>query len=908
MKKFSFSLILVLVLCFSIFMAGCLGGSSSSSDPVEKTYGIAVDPYIVGAQFAEYTPDGERVQFSTYSNANGQFEFTSEVSEGNYIIMTERGTHLGEPYTGPILQRKVEANPNLINGKYIASPLTTVVAKGDNAADIATLFTDNDIEITEEDIYDDPMFGIDPDGTALSNVSKLQAAIAANAALKIMENKGGNFSDYVPDIADVITTSLNRDIITVPDGMPEVKNSVIIKTSIAVTKYIEENTDAIFDETTGDDEITSLKNTIEKVAKANYFAENQSIINSILDNDWDDFGLADIGITKESFDKISDNKTIFLDVTEDSYSFKTYYEETDEPTFEFTEAELNGKNFQYEGESNTEYMIFESQQAFGQVGFIDPNDDDNSGPGKWTITNLGRIKLEADTVYYMEKTAVDDNNWTVDFWAVDNPASKSTITMQPIQYPSLTQDEFDGFVFSNKSEMLYITQNGTNVEVASADEDEISKENVIFLNDDGYFSVSLTEDGKTIDAKIHVLSKNSNDYNVLLIGKNGNEIVDLWVATWQKILDLELYTDLTVANLEGKSYSFNAGEHEGYVEFLADGVFYNSIGDVNGEWELVEYAGEKIIKVTTENDEIEYVFVDSDSLFDEGKIYLYVLTDGLTNPPAKIAATVGPPKPKFTASDVSGKTFQLNEDPANLKYLFFEDSTNLFHITDNTTSYSGNYSITERGLINIIIDGVDTFIEKVETIDNDGWDVKYGPLTEANSVDGEVCQLQTIQTTATDFAGFYYDDINSPTELIYVSNTNAGILNLENLWPLSYESISVSENTVSFIKDEGDYKDTIFTFIEKKSDTENVFKVLHIEKDSNNPYTTTKFEILELEKEFDFDFDSFAKADIDNKTMVFSDNTYRDFCKDEGAYQYFESTLNFMDFTNSGWNVYDFAG
>ena len=183
-KSFRFNVLLFFLITVSILFSGCGGGSSSDPAPVTTSYGIAVDPYLVGAQFAEFDSDGDWIQNSTLSDSNGQFSFVNAVSTGNTIKMIKRGTHLGEAYTGPILERLVETNPTLVNGKYIASPLTTVVAKGNTVSSIATLFTNNGIAISESDIYADPMAGIDSTTNVLSNVEKTSGCYSNCCSVK----------------------------------------------------------------------------------------------------------------------------------------------------------------------------------------------------------------------------------------------------------------------------------------------------------------------------------------------------------------------------------------------------------------------------------------------------------------------------------------------------------------------------------------------------------------------------------------------------------------------------------------------------------------------------------------------------------------------------------------------------
>ena len=90
----------------------------------------------------------------------------------------------------------------------------------------------------------------------------------------------------------------------------------------------------------------------------------------------------------------------------------------------------------------------------------------------------------------------------------------------------------------------------------------------------------------------------------------------------------DLYTDLTASLLNNKSFSISATE---YINFYDDGTLYNAMDSLEGTWSLVDYAGEKIIKVQYAT-EYEFVFLHSDSVFTNAQsVKVSVLTDNKDN-------------------------------------------------------------------------------------------------------------------------------------------------------------------------------------------------------------------------------------------------------------------------------------
>ncbi|MFH7320734.1 hypothetical protein ACHHRT_09000 [Desulfurivibrio sp. D14AmB] len=116
---------------------------NTNDEPAGITGGIAVDPYIVGATFFEDVNGngrwdaGEGEQISTPSDEQGRFTFAKPVPAGNAIIMLERGTHQGLPFTGQLMHRVSQDDA----GTVVVTPLTTLAARAFADGDISSLLT-----------------------------------------------------------------------------------------------------------------------------------------------------------------------------------------------------------------------------------------------------------------------------------------------------------------------------------------------------------------------------------------------------------------------------------------------------------------------------------------------------------------------------------------------------------------------------------------------------------------------------------------------------------------------------------------------------------------------------------------------------------------------------------------------
>jgi len=244
---------------------GCGGGGSSSGSSASAAgSGIAVDPYIVGAQFFEDLNDngvqdaGE--QISTASDANGIFTFSRPLSTGATVVLSDTVTatlHNGVTYTGEI-KRKVDAT-----GTLVCSPLTTLLANGWTEQNIIDALTTAGLSgLTQADIRANPMAGIN-ELTIVTDaqLAKIRASTSIYAFMSVMDilitGQGydisyttftGN-SDAGPalqkmvdavnfGISSTLLARMQNDMSAAPVTMPAVIVNDVIRADVAMTNYV----------------------------------------------------------------------------------------------------------------------------------------------------------------------------------------------------------------------------------------------------------------------------------------------------------------------------------------------------------------------------------------------------------------------------------------------------------------------------------------------------------------------------------------------------------------------------------------------------------------------------------------------------------------------------------------------
>lgn len=268
MKNRAYLVLAVLFLvAFVTTFGGCGGsggGSSSGSSGDNTVRHIAVDPYIVGAQFFEdLNGDGVQnvgEQISTLSDANGIFTFSSPLSTGATVVLSDTVTaplHNGVTYTGEI-KRNVDAT-----GALVCSPLTTLLANGWTEQNIIDALTTAGLSgLTPADIRANPMAGINELTTVTEiQLAKIRASTSIYAFMSVMDilitGQGYDISyttftsnsDAGPalqamvdsinfGISSTLLARMQDDMSAAPVDIPAVIVNDCIRADVAMTNYI----------------------------------------------------------------------------------------------------------------------------------------------------------------------------------------------------------------------------------------------------------------------------------------------------------------------------------------------------------------------------------------------------------------------------------------------------------------------------------------------------------------------------------------------------------------------------------------------------------------------------------------------------------------------------------------------
>jgi mono/diheme cytochrome c family protein len=179
-------------------LTACGGGGGSddpvvadSADTTSIIAGVAVDPYITGAQFEELSADEQTlIQGSAgTSSATGQFAFNEPINVGSIIRinLNSKGQHAGVPYTG-VIKRQVFAGDE---DPIIVSPLTTLLANGMSPDAVLQMLNQAGLSgLTGSDLKKDPMAAL---ATKTGDVTEsdlvlLQSNMAVNAFMEATKN------------------------------------------------------------------------------------------------------------------------------------------------------------------------------------------------------------------------------------------------------------------------------------------------------------------------------------------------------------------------------------------------------------------------------------------------------------------------------------------------------------------------------------------------------------------------------------------------------------------------------------------------------------------------------------------------------------------------------------------------
>lgn len=158
-----------------MLLAGCGSSSSRPADEgLEISGGVAVDPYIVGAVFAEMTTEGEVLQYSTPSDALGRFTFEQPLSPEAVVVLASGGLHVGAPYALPL-----KAPVGTVGeAGLVLTPFSTLMAEGFDPSAVINLLEEAGLEASTFDeslFYEDYMRRIFQ--SAASDLSDIDLAL-----------------------------------------------------------------------------------------------------------------------------------------------------------------------------------------------------------------------------------------------------------------------------------------------------------------------------------------------------------------------------------------------------------------------------------------------------------------------------------------------------------------------------------------------------------------------------------------------------------------------------------------------------------------------------------------------------------------------------------------------------------
>lgn len=134
-----------------LFLAGCGSSSRPADEGLEVSGGVAVDPYIVGAVFAEMSAEGEVLQYSNPSDAQGRFSFDQPLSPESVVVLVSGGLHVGAPYALPLKAPMARAD----EAGLVLSPFSTLTAEGFEPSVVIDLLEEAGLEAN---ILDESLF------------------------------------------------------------------------------------------------------------------------------------------------------------------------------------------------------------------------------------------------------------------------------------------------------------------------------------------------------------------------------------------------------------------------------------------------------------------------------------------------------------------------------------------------------------------------------------------------------------------------------------------------------------------------------------------------------------------------------------------------------------------------------
>ena len=114
-RQFIVTLCYCCLIALPAFLSGCSDSDNGRSETPAtapetsgSNLGVAVDPYVLNAQFEELSADGRTILqgSSTLSDQQGRFSFPNDILSGSILQLkaTANPTHGGVPFQGMLIQ------------------------------------------------------------------------------------------------------------------------------------------------------------------------------------------------------------------------------------------------------------------------------------------------------------------------------------------------------------------------------------------------------------------------------------------------------------------------------------------------------------------------------------------------------------------------------------------------------------------------------------------------------------------------------------------------------------------------------------------------------------------------------------------------------------------------------------
>lgn len=262
-----------LLLCSTLVLNGCGGGGSTPGDSnlTSINSGVAVDPYIVGAVFEEFDDADKFIQASAPSTEKGVFIFPANLHKNSKIkLKFGSGLHAGVPFSGNLAR-----NIDIIDGKLVVNPLTTLIAQGMTEAAVLEMLQTitGNTTFTAADLTADPMANLSDGDMTEKDKALLAANMAVNTAVEVLGGNIGN-QENLTAVANVVATKLITQVLnSLESKSTGTALNTAAATGITITTYLK---DTVVMNTDGTTNVQTVSNDItpEYILKIVVLVEN----------------------------------------------------------------------------------------------------------------------------------------------------------------------------------------------------------------------------------------------------------------------------------------------------------------------------------------------------------------------------------------------------------------------------------------------------------------------------------------------------------------------------------------------------------------------------------------------------------------------------------------------------------